>query len=127
MKQTVKEVPALNWLIKVLRFSVNPRDKQTGEEVLQNPDFGEKLTRKKIRELLEEGKGSNFLYEKMKRFQDWSRGQTELPKSRRIFEYFGLGQARRSFQKAGGSLNISALDRPLDFLWPVMRRGKPRF
>ena len=93
MKQTVKEVPALNWLIKVLRFSVNPRDKQTGEEVLQNPDFGEKLTRKKIRELLEEGKGTNFLYEKMKRFQDWSRGQTELPKSRTIFAYFGLGQA----------------------------------
>ncbi len=95
MKQTVKEVPVLNWLIKVLRFSVNPRDQQTGEEVLHNPDFGEKLTRKKVRELLDEEKGTSLLYEKMKGFQDWSYSQKELPKSWRIFEYFGLGQALR--------------------------------
>ena len=40
--------------MKILRFSVNPRDRQTGEDVLLNPGFGEKLTKKKVRDLLEE-------------------------------------------------------------------------
>lgn len=93
IKQTIKEIPVLNWLMKVLRFSVNPTDRQTGEEVLQNPDFGEKLTGKRLRELLEEGKGTSILYEKMEGFRDWARGQTGIPESRRIFGYFGLGQA----------------------------------
>ncbi len=72
VKQTVKDIPALDWVVKILRFSVNPRDRQTGEEVLLNPGFGEKLTKKKVRDLLEEGKGKSFLYEQMRSFQAWS-------------------------------------------------------
>lgn len=79
--------------MKILRFSVNPRDRQTGEDVLLNPGFGEKLTKKKVRDLLEEGKGKSFLYEQMKGFQDWSSSQTKIPKWREIFDYFGLGEA----------------------------------
>lgn len=93
VKQTVKDIPALDWMVKILRFSVNPRDRQTGEEALLNPGFGEKLTKKKVRELLEEGKGKSFLYEQMKGFSDWSSGQTKIPKWREIFDYFGLGEA----------------------------------
>ena len=93
VKQTVKDIPALDWVVKILRFSVNPRDRQTGEEVLLNPGFGEKLTKKKVRDLLEEGKGKSFLYEQMKGFQDWSSSQTKIPKWREIFDYFGLGEA----------------------------------
>ena len=93
VKQTVKDIPALDWVVKILRFSVNPRDRQTGEEVLLNPGFGEKLTKKKVRDLLEEGKGKSFLYEQMKSFQAWSSSQTKIPKWREIFDYFGLGEA----------------------------------
>ena len=93
VKQTVKDIPALDWVVKILRFSVNPRDRQTGEDVLLNPGFGEKLTKKKVRDLLEEGKGKSFLYEQMKGFQDWSLGHTKIPKWREIFDYFGLGEA----------------------------------
>ena len=93
VKQTVKDIPALDWVVKILRFSVNPRDRQTGEEVLLNPGFGEKLTKKKVRDLLEEGKGKSFLYAQMKDFQDWSLGHTKIPKWREIFDYFGLGEA----------------------------------
>ena len=93
VKQTVKDIPALDWVVKILRFSVNPRDRQTGEDVLLNPGFGEKLTKKKVRDLLEEGKGKSFLYEQMKGFSDWSSGQTKIPKWREIFDYFGLGEA----------------------------------
>ena len=93
VKQTVKDIPALDWVVKILRFSVNPRDRQTGEDVLLNPGFGEKLTKKKVRDLLEEGKGKSFLYAQMKDFQDWSLGHTKIPKWREIFDYFGLGEA----------------------------------
>lgn len=93
VKQTVKDIPALDWVVKILRFSVNPRDRQTGEEVLLNPGFGEKLTKKKVRDLLEEGKRKSFLYEQMKSFQAWSSSQTKIPKWREIFDYFGLGEA----------------------------------
>lgn len=93
VKQTVKDIPALDWMVKILRFSVNPRDRQTGEDVLLNPGFGEKLTKKKVRDLLEEGKGKSFLYAQMKGFQDWSLGHTKIPKWREIFDYFGLGEA----------------------------------
>ncbi len=93
VKQTVKDIPALDWVVKILRFSVNPRDRQTGEDVLLNPGFGEKLTKKKVRDLLEEGKGKSFLYAQMKGFQDWSLGHTKIPKWREIFDYFGLGEA----------------------------------
>lgn len=93
VKQTVKDIPALDWVVKILRFSVNPRDRQTGEDVLLNPGFGEKLTKKKVRDLLEEGKGKSFLYAQMKGFQDWSSSQTKIPKWREIFDYFGLGEA----------------------------------
>ena len=93
VKQTAKDIPALDWVVKILRFSVNPRDRQTGEEVLLNPGFGEKLTKKKVRDLLEEGKGKSFLYAQMKDFQDWSLGHTKIPKWREIFDYFGLGEA----------------------------------
>ena len=93
VKQTVKDIPALDWVVKILRFSVNPRDRQTGEDVLLNPGFGEKLTKKKVRDLLEEGKGKSFLYEQMRSFQAWSSSQTKIPKWREIFDYFGLGEA----------------------------------
>lgn len=93
VKQTVKDIPALDWVVKILRFSVNPRDRQTGEDVLLKPGFGEKLTKKKVRDLLEEGKGKSFLYAQMKGFQDWSLGHTKIPKWREIFDYFGLGEA----------------------------------
>lgn len=93
VKQTVKDIPALDWVVKILRFSVNPRDRQTGEDVLLNPGFGEKLTKKKVRDLLEEEKGKSFLYAQMKDFQDWSLGHTKIPKWREIFDYFGLGEA----------------------------------
>lgn len=93
VKQTVKDIPALDWVVKILLFSVNPRDRQTGEDVLLNPGFGEKLTKKKVRDLLEEGKGKSFLYAQMKGFQDWSSSQTKIPKWREIFDYFGLGEA----------------------------------
>lgn len=40
LKKTVKDIPVLDWLIKVLRFSVNPKDKSSGIAVLVDKRYG---------------------------------------------------------------------------------------
>ena len=40
LKKTVKDIPVLDWLIRVLRFSVNPKDKSSGIATLANKRNG---------------------------------------------------------------------------------------
>ena len=42
VKKTLKDIPVLNWLIKVLRVSVNPSDTQMAAAVLKDPVYGGK-------------------------------------------------------------------------------------
>lgn len=44
LKKTVKDLPVLNWLLKVLRFAVNPRDLASGIAALTDKKYGEGLT-----------------------------------------------------------------------------------
>ncbi len=54
LKKTIKDIPVLNWFIRVLRFSINPQDLASGIAVLCDPNYGigitEKGARKRIRE-----------------------------------------------------------------------------
>ena len=79
-RKTLKDVPVLDWFIKVLRFSVNPKDEQTGIAALLNSEYGlsygtldkKKLTKKKAAEIVrEKKKGISPLYDKMVDFSDW--------------------------------------------------------
>lgn len=40
LKKTVKDIPVLDWLIRVLRFSVNPKDKNSGIAALADKRYG---------------------------------------------------------------------------------------
>lgn len=40
LKKTVKDIPVLDWLIRVLRFSVNPKDKSSGIAALVDKRYG---------------------------------------------------------------------------------------
>lgn len=40
LKRTVKDIPVLDWLIRVLRFSVNPKDKNSGIVALVDKRYG---------------------------------------------------------------------------------------
>ena len=44
VKKTVKDIPVLDWFIKLLRFSVNPKDASAAIAVLTNKTYGEKLS-----------------------------------------------------------------------------------
>ena len=95
VRKTVRDIPVLDWLIKVLRFSVNPADGQMGMEALADPQYGEKCTRAKAKKIIREQKrDSVLLYQRMLEFQDqeaWKRDT--VPKAAEIFAYFGLREA----------------------------------
>lgn len=52
VKKSWKDIPVLDWLMKVLRFSVNPGDTQMGIQILTDKKFGEKCTKKKAEDII---------------------------------------------------------------------------
>lgn len=96
VRKTVRDIPVLDWLIKVLRFSVNPADGQVGMEVLADPQYGEKCTRAKAKKIIQEQKrDSVLLYRRMMEFQEqeeWEKSET-VPGAAEVFAYFGLKEA----------------------------------
>ena len=116
VKKTLKEIPVLNWLIKVLRYSVNPADEQTGMEILLHPIYGissgKKLSKKKIREVVRlRQENVSVFYDKMVDFsrwyvdnsekigeaceKDWNKREETVDRAQQIFDYFQMKEALR--------------------------------
>ena len=75
VKKTLKDIPVLNWLVKVLRVSVNPADTQMAAEVLADPQYGDESICRRMTEFSEDaGKSSGLSAEE-------------------LFAYFGLREA----------------------------------
>lgn len=95
VRKTIKDIPVLDWLIKVLRFSVNPADEQTGIEVLADPVYGLKCSKAKAKKIILEQKRESIpLYGKMLDFteqEEWKKA--EAPEAEDIFTYFELREA----------------------------------
>ncbi len=115
VKKTLKDIPVLDWLVKVFRFSVNPADAQTAMQVLTDTRYGEKCTKKQAQDIVrraigEKGEtseriaavtavsgkagGSDQFFRKMQGFQDYfsdrRTGEGESPSAEELFAYFGL-------------------------------------
>lgn len=75
VKKTLKDIPVLNWLVKVLRASVNPADTQMAAEVLADPEYGEESMHLRMTEFSEET------------------GKRESVSAGELFAYFGLREA----------------------------------
>ena len=75
VKKTLKDIPVLNWLVKVLRASVNPADTQMAAEVLADPGYGEES-----------------MYLRMTEFSEET-GKRESVSAGELFAYFGLREA----------------------------------
>ena len=75
VKKTLKDIPVLNWLVKVLRVSVNPADTQMAAEVLADPGYGEES-----------------MYLRMTEFSEET-GKRESVSAGELFAYFGLREA----------------------------------
>ena len=75
VKKTLKDIPVLDWLVKVLRVSVNPADTQMAAEVLADPEYGEESMHLRMTEFSEET------------------GKRESVSAGELFAYFGLREA----------------------------------
>lgn len=105
LKKNVKDIPVLDWLIKVLRFSVNPKDKSSGIAALADKKYGDGMsvkeaektinilseTRKTQTEILksENAKSGSDICEKMLEFSKvYASKQVALPED--LWNYFSL-------------------------------------
>ena len=96
LKKTLGDVPVLDYLVKVLKFSVNPADRQTGLQVLTDRKYGEKVTPKRAASILEKGEGGVLpLLDRMTGFREAmmevekDKGKEEIS-ARWLFDYFDL-------------------------------------
>lgn len=86
MKKTIRDIPVLNWVIKLFRFCVNANDSSSGVFVLSNKDYGERMTEKAARKIVKEQNIiKSELFEKMHNFINEC---SEPAKCEDIYNYF---------------------------------------
>jgi DNA helicase II / ATP-dependent DNA helicase PcrA len=86
LKKTIRDIPVLNWLIKLFRYSVNRNDLSSGIYVLSSRDYGEKMTEGEVGKIVKnQQSGQSELYAKMCRFPSLC---AEVKNSEGIYNYF---------------------------------------
>ncbi|GKU23706.1 ATP-dependent helicase [Clostridium folliculivorans] len=86
MKKNIRDIPVLNWMIKLFRFAVNPNDSSSGVYVLSNKDYGERIKEATARKIVrEQNIEKSELYMKMYKFLNEC---SEIIKSEEIYDYF---------------------------------------
>ena len=95
VKKTLKDIPVLDWLVKVLRFACHQEDELMGVQALSNALYGEKCTKKKAQDMIaQQKKEASQLYRSMLEFTEqeaWK--QDGIPTVEAVFDYFGLKEA----------------------------------
>lgn len=88
LKKTIKDIPVLNWFIRLLRFSINTNDLSSGVYVLADNRFGEDITEVKARKIIKNAliEQSNLL----KRMLAFKEGCKNPVDSAYIYDYFQL-------------------------------------
>jgi DNA helicase II / ATP-dependent DNA helicase PcrA len=86
LKKTTSDIPVLNWLIRLLRFSVNHSDLTSAVYVLSNKEYGEGFTEKEAVKLVKGQKANkSVLFAKMK---DFTSKCAEIKASKELYDYF---------------------------------------
>lgn len=86
MKKTIGDIPVLNWVIKLFRFSLNNNDMPSGIYVLSNKDYGERITEKAAGKILKGQQADKS--ELYKRMQDFVSKCSEVTKPQQLYDYF---------------------------------------
>ena len=94
LKKTVKDIPVLDWLIRVLRFSVNPKDKSSGIAALADKKYGDGMSVKEAEKTI------NILSENLKT-------QTEILKSENAKSGSDICEKMLEFSKVYASKQVA--------------------
>ncbi|AFA48583.1 ATP-dependent helicase [Acetobacterium woodii] len=88
LKKKVGDVPVLNWLIKLLRASLNHQDVSSAVEVLAHKEYGEKITAKKARKIVTEGLvEQSLLFNKIQGFRKQCANIKTVPELQGYFDF----------------------------------------
>ena len=94
LKQTLRDIPVLYWLVRVLKAAVNPKDRDSCIYMLKDNRYGPGMGKKQIKEIISGiGEGSSADNELVKRatgFKAWCDSDNGTT-AEHIFEYFDLG------------------------------------
>ena len=108
VKKSWKDIPVLNWLMKVLRFAVNPEDVQAGIQILTDKHYGDSVTKKKAEDIIKNQKtDKSVLYRKMlllgttytdrkEAVQSYPEAEKEAcsyPEGEELYDFLGLKEA----------------------------------
>lgn len=86
LKKNLRDIPVLNWVIKLLRFSVNESDSASAVYVISNKDYGERVTEKEAVKIVKGQKtDKSFLFSRMKEFRSKC---SEITNLKDIYSYF---------------------------------------
>lgn len=86
LKKTIRDIPVLNWLIKLFRFCVNTNDFTSGVYVLSNKDYGEKMTEKTAKTIVKE---KNIIRsELLSKMHEFINTCSEVKASEELYNYF---------------------------------------
>lgn len=90
LKKKIGDVPVLNWLIKLLRASLNHQDLASAAEVLAHKEYGEKITEKKARKIVAEGLvEQSLLFARIRGFRDQC---ANIKTAEELEDYFDFDQ-----------------------------------
>ncbi|MFT4104718.1 MAG: ATP-dependent helicase [Lacrimispora sp.] len=113
LKKTIRDIPVLNWLIKVLRFSVNQEDLSSALYVLKDRFYGEGLSDSMANKAVKQGMVSESrLLELMLQFKESCAG---IGTGEDLYEYFNLDRYIRPTSASYGE-DKEAVDALLDII-----------
>lgn len=88
LKKTIRDIPVLNWLIKVLRFSVNPEDLSSALYVLRDHLYGEGLSETMAHKIMKQREApESRLLELMLQFKERC---VNISTGKELYDYFKL-------------------------------------
>ncbi len=86
VRKTLKDIPVLQWFVRLLNASVNLNDQNSLLSVLTNSQFGPGFTFSQARKVMETT-GECTLSDKIRGFSNWA---AESGSAWKIYDYFGL-------------------------------------
>lgn len=91
IKKTLKDIPVLQWFIKLLKASINPEDKSTLFAVLTNEKYGERMSKAKVRRYFkDESKYSIESVNAINNFKDYCKEAKCEKIGEQLYKYFDL-------------------------------------
>jgi len=94
VKKTLKDIPVLYWVARLLKASTNTGDRDSLYYVLGDRRYGLGMNRKQIKSIVDTaGKGESMelpLLGKIKGFMDWCAGLEKEVQEAELFDYFDL-------------------------------------